>query len=105
MDIKDFWRELWLHIGTEPGRYKHSIVYELTYLGDCISRLGDRIKAEMAYDQLCHIAVKISKNDRRAFSGSIHSRMILGPQNKYSKEYSKLVAEKWDSSKESEPAR
>lgn len=91
--MKEFWQEIWEYLGTLPVEIASRQITNMWFADSIeqvirdweekkISEYGDSVR--WIYEYLCMICNNIAKEK---LPDNLHARMVLGEQNRYTKEY------------------
>lgn len=91
MENKQFFDDLWVFIASKGAVFPKALIKDLYEVGRQIQK-GD--ENGNTYDCLCWCAKDAAKSLKEQLPDYLHSRMILGTQNKHTVEYIKKL-KKW----------
>ena len=85
MHHKDFWEELWAYVVSTGTILPCRLVSDIYTIGRKIGTPWD--KESWTYEALCWCSRDVAKRLKKRLPESLHNRMVLGNQNKYTKDY------------------
>jgi len=80
----DFWREIWAFVCSCPPTLPKKLVHDIYDIGWRMQRDGTPW-----HHDLCWCAKDLAKYTKGRLPDNLHSRMVLGEQNKHTAEYVK----------------
>lgn len=88
--MKDnFWHEVWEYLGEVPIEVAKQQIPHMWEVKDAYQYIQDPDNDQMNtyYEYLCMVCRTISQENKEKLPENLHSRIVLGPQNRYTKEY------------------
>lgn len=80
----DFWQDIWVYLGSCPVSVACGRINDMWEAKDA---MNSGKYPEDEYEFLCWICKSIAKDHNKKLPENLHSRIVLGTQNKYTKEY------------------